>query len=137
MIKKLLQIYRSNPIWRQLLLYGIIGTLSSLLDFGIFTVCNIFFKLDPLISNVIGCLIGILFSFFCNYYLNFKAQSHFWRRLVVFFAIGSVGLIFSEIILHIGTNILLWNEYIVKFLSIFLVAALQFLLNKFITFKGV
>jgi len=137
MIKKLLTIYRSNPIWRQLLLYALIGGTCAMIDFGIFTLCNHFLALDPLVANIIGCVIGMLCSFFLNYYINFKANSHFLRRLLSFLTVGSIGLLFSELIMHIGANMIEANEYLVKFLSVFLVAALQFLLNKFITFKGV
>ena len=137
MIKKLLTIYRSNPIWRQLLLYALIGGTCAMIDFGIFSLCNHFLALDPLVANIIGCVIGMLCSFFLNYYINFKANSHFLRRLLSFLTVGSIGLLFSELIMHIGANMIELNEYLVKFLSVFLVAALQFLLNKFITFKGV
>ncbi|MBQ3095231.1 MAG: GtrA family protein [Clostridia bacterium] len=137
MIKKLLTIYRSNPIWRQLLLYALIGGTCAMIDFGIFSLCNHFLALDPLVANIIGCVIGMLCSFFLNYYINFKANSHFLRRLLSFLTVGSIGLLFSELIMHIGANMIEANEYLVKFLSVFLVAALQFLLNKFITFKGV
>ena len=137
MIKKLLTIYRSNPIWRQLLLYALIGGTCAMIDFGIFSLCNHFLALDLLVANIIGCVIGMLCSFFLNYYINFKANSHFLRRLLSFLTVGSIGLLFSELIMHIGANMIELNEYLVKFLSVFLVAALQFLLNKFITFKGV
>jgi len=137
MIKKLLTIYRSNPIWRQLLLYALIGGTCAMIDFGIFTLCNHFLALDPLVANIIGCVIGMLCSFFLNYYINFKANSHFLRRLLSFLTVGSIGLLFSELIMHIGANMIEANEYLVIFLSVFLVASLQFLLNKFITFKGV
>ena len=137
MIKKLLTIYRSNPIWRQLLLYALIGGTCAMIDFGIFSLCNHFLALDPLVANIIGCVIGMLCFFFLNYYINFKANSHFLRRLLSFLTVGSIGLLFSELIMHIGANMIELNEYLVKFLSVFLVAALQFLLNKFITFKGV
>jgi len=137
MIKKLLTIYRSNPIWRQLLLYALIGGTCAMIDFGIFTLCNHFLALDPLVANIIGCVIGMLCSFFLNYYINFKANSHFLRRLLSFLTVGSIGLLFSELIMHIGANMIEANETLVIFLSVFLVASLQFLLNKFITFKGV
>ena len=137
MIQKLIKIYKSNPIWRQLLLYGLIGGTCAAIDFGVFSLCNHFLSLDPLISNVIGCSVGMLCSFFLNYYVNFRANSHFLRRLITFLAIGTVGLLFSEVIMHVGTNIIDANEYLVKFCSVFMVAALQFVLNKFVTFKGV
>lgn len=137
MIKKLLTIYRSNPIWRQLLLYGLIGGTCAMIDFGIFSLCNHFLSLDPLVANIIGCVVGMLCSFFLNYYLNFKANSHFVRRLLSFLTVGTLGLLFSELIMHVGANLLSANEYLVKICSVFLVAALQFVLNKFITFKGV
>lgn len=137
MIKKLLAVYRSNPIWRQLLLYAVIGGTCAGIDFCVFSLCNHFLPINPLVSNCIGCIVGMLCSFFLNYYINFRANSHFWRRLVSFLIVGSIGLLFSEIIMHVGANLLSANEYLTKLLSLVLVAALQFILNKFITFKGV
>lgn len=135
MISKLFRLYRSRPIYRQILLYAVIGAFCVAVDFCTFSIFNHFFRLDPLVSNIIGCLAGMICSFFLNCFVNFKTSTHFLRRFVIFITVGSIGLGVSELIMHLGTNVLAANEYLIKLFSVVLVAALQFVLNKFITFR--
>lgn len=103
----MLKILKQSSIIKQIILYGFIGALSSGLDLLIFTLfTNI--GINVYISNFISINVGIICSFFLNSYFNFKLTG------------GNV--------FHIG-------EFITKVISIFIVAAFQFVLNKLITFK--
>jgi putative flippase GtrA len=58
-------------------------------------------------------------------------------RGIKFFAVGYIGLALSMLIMHIGAKTFGIKEVIVKLFSIFVVAAVQFVLNKLFTFKKV
>lgn len=121
--------------FRNLILYGIIGSFTSFLDFCVFTVLASCFGMYYLLSNCISVLVGITTSFILNRAYNFKVKDHYKRRFVVFLAVGLCGLLLSNAILYLGIDKFQGDEVFVKLASIVLVVGFQFLLNKFVTFK--
>lgn len=121
--------------FRNLILYGIIGSFTSFLDFCVYTVLSQYAGIYYLVANCISVLIGITTSFVLNRKYNFKVKDHVGQRFSVFLAVGLCGLLLSNIILYVGNDILAANELIVKLASIVLVVGFQFILNKFVTFK--
>lgn len=121
--------------FRDLILYGIIGCCASGLDFVIYTILVKYICVYYIYANSISVLAGISTSFILNRKYNFKVKDHTVRRFSIFLSVGLMGLILSNIILYICISIIDLNELVSKFLSIVLVVFLQFLLNKFITFK--
>jgi putative flippase GtrA len=119
---------------RELFLYGIIGGFSAGLD----SVCFILLRnlnINLYLSNFASINLGITVSFFLNTFLNFKMPTKLLVRTFKFFSIGYAGLLFSMFILHIGVDVFKWKDVSVKIISVFLVAMLQFILNKCITFR--
>ena len=121
--------------FRHLILYGIIGSCTATLDFLIFTALTHFFSSHYIISNGISCTIGILCSFFLNRKYNFKVTDHTLRRMVIFFSIGLFGLLLSNAILYVTIDKWHWNKLTAKLASIVIVVLIQFVLNKYISFR--
>lgn len=132
MMKVIIKLYRK---FRNLILYGIIGSFTSGLDFCVFTVLSRFLDVHYLLANFISVLVGITTSFVLNRTYNFKVKDRSKQRFVIFLIIGLCGLCLSNLILWIGIEQLYENKNIVKLASIILVVGFQFLLNKFVTFK--
>ncbi len=127
-----LQIYNR---FRNLILYGIIGASCAALDFGIYTVFCHFDIMPYLWANVISIHVGIFTSFVLNRQLNFKVKNKTALRFLSFYTVGLVGLGISELMLYMMVTVAGWNELICKLISIVVVALVQFILNKYITFK--
>ena len=121
--------------FRNLILYGIIGSFTSFLDFCVFTALTSLTSLHYLIANCISVLVGITTSFLLNRSYNFKVKDHYKRRFMIFLSVGLSGLVLSNIILYFGIDLMHIDELVVKLASIILVVGFQFLLNKFVTFK--
>lgn len=121
--------------FRNLILYGIIGSCTATLDFLIFTALTQGLNLYYIIANIISCSTGILCSFLLNRKYNFKVTDHTFRRLLIFVVVGITGMLLSSLILHITIEQLQWNELISKLVSIVIVVLFQFLLNKHISFR--
>lgn len=121
--------------FRTLILYGLIGCLSSTLDFAVFTILTKGVGCYYLLANCISVLVGITTSFFLNRTYNFKVKDKTVRRFSMFLTIGLCGLLLSNVILWIGIDRLALNSIIVKLVSIGLVVFFQFLANKYITFR--
>ena len=80
-------------------------------------------------------MIGIFTSFTLNRTVNFKVTDKVAVRFGLFFVIGMFGLALSNAILWVGIDTYHFSETLTKLVSIFVVAFIQFLFNKFITFK--
>ncbi|MCL2078777.1 MAG: GtrA family protein [Oscillospiraceae bacterium] len=118
---------------RQVLLYAVIGGTSALLDFILFTLFYKQFGINEYLANGISIHAGIAMSFILNRKFNFKKNDRILFRSISFYLTGLFGLALSQGILWLGT-IMLLPVITVKLISIFIVAAIQFVVNKIITF---
>lgn len=121
--------------FHHLILYGIIGSFSSGLDFAIYTILVQVVGLQYLIANCVSVLGGITTSFILNRNYNFKIKDKTKQRFTIFLSVGLCGLMLSNLILYICIDELHFNKLASKLLSIVLVVFFQFLVNKYLTFK--
>jgi putative flippase GtrA len=122
------------PLFRQIVMYGMIGSFSAGLDSVAFIGLRAI-KVNLFAANFAGINLGILSSFLLNTFLNFRVKDKIKMRMMKFYTVGYAGLFLSMIVMHIGANIFGIKELLVKITSIFIVAAFQFILNKLFTFK--
>lgn len=132
MKKAILQLYDR---FRNLILYGCIGAFCAVLDFGVYTLLCHFDIMPYLWANVISIHVGIFTSFLLNRQFNFKVKNKTALRFLSFYTVGLVGLGISELMLYLMVTVASWDELICKLISIVVVALVQFILNKYITFK--
>ena len=132
---RILGLSRLYQRFRNLILYGIIGSFTSALDFAVFTMLSKYIGIHYIVANCISVLIGISISFALNRSINFKVKDKTGKRFLIFLTVGVCGLLLSNVILYVGIDMLSGDELIVKLASIVLVVGFQFILNKFITFK--
>lgn len=121
--------------FRNLILYGIIGGFCAALDFGIYTILCYLDIIPYLWANVVSIHAGIFTSFALNRSINFKVKDKTAVRFVSFYSVGLAGLGISELMLYLMVTVGGLNEVLCKLLSIIVVALVQFVLNKYITFK--
>lgn len=124
----------SLKLIKEIFLYGIIGGISAGLDSIAFaSIAKL--GVNIYIANFISINLGIITSFMLNTYLNFRVKDNIKRRMMSFFGVGYIGMVISTLILYVGNDI--WGLHImfVKITSVVIVAAVQFILNKFITYK--
>ena len=120
--------------YRNIILYGIIGGLSAGLDFLVYSLlCKS--GLHFQVANVISVHCGIFCSFILNRHYNFKIKDKTLLRFLSFYVIGLIGLALSASLLYVLVDVSSWNEIYAKLVTIVAVALVQFVLNKFITFK--
>ena len=67
--------------------------------------------------------------------MNFKKKDEVGKRAIKFFGVGYIGLILSMLIMWVGVDVLNQKQMLVKIGSVVFVAAVQYLLNKFVTYK--
>lgn len=142
--------------FRQLVKYGIVGVVGLIIDMGVFYLLVKRFSvhypfssfisdmlggnmsvgmLDILISNIISSTLAIINNFLLNSYFTFKVTDQKLKRFASFASIAVMGLVISSLLLTLFIGIMKIDDMISKVLAIFIVAAIQFGINKFFTFK--
>lgn len=121
--------------FRNLILYGIIGSFSAGVDFMIFYSLTKGLNIYYLYANIVSVTAGITISFLLNKKFNFKVEDKAVKRFLIFFTVGFSGLLLSLALLYVFIDVLALGKLISKLLSIILVVLLQFFANKFITFN--
>lgn len=143
---------------RQLVKYGLVGLVGLVIDMGLFYLLvnklavhypfseaiSSFLKrnmsvgmLDILISNIISQTLAVINNFMLNSYFTFKVTDNKIRRFLSFVSIAMVGMVISSMLLTLFIGIMGINDMVSKVFAILIVAAIQFMINKFFTFKEV
>lgn len=123
-----------KAFFRNLILYGIIGGISSGLDALVFALLVKGLGINQFIANTISIHCGIFLSFFLNSRYNFKKTDNFWGRFIPFYLTGLFGLVLSQGILWLG-GYLGADTIITKLVSIVIVALVQFFINRAVAFR--
>ncbi len=127
-------IKKYGPLLKEMILYGIIGATSAGVDTLLFHLLTSKLSVYSLYANIVSVIVGICISFTLNLFFNFKTKDHIGRRFLSFFLVGMFGLLLSEGILALGEHFS-WNILWTKIASVIIVAAVQYVLNKFISFR--
>ncbi len=86
-------------------------------------------------ANAIGYMAGTLISFVLNRVITFGVRDSAAKRLALFFMVAGLGYLASSSLLWLLVNGLAMDKLLAKALTLPLVVALQFGLNRKITFR--
>lgn len=124
---------------RETLSYVIVGGITTLLDWGIFTLLVKVFSLDHLLANIISTACAILFAFVANKYIVFRSlkrdKGTLLRELSRFAASRLFTFLLQELLLFITVNLLHFDSVIMKMATSILVIILNYFLSKLFIFK--
>lgn len=119
---------------RELFLYGVIGGSTAALDVVLFKVFHTV-GIPLLVANFMSVSTAVGTSFILNAKYNFKKTDNLHKRGAKFFSIGYFGWFVQSIILWVGVDHLGFRDIYVKVFAVFVAAAIQYVLNKFLTFR--
>lgn len=121
--------------FRNLILYGVIGSSSALLDFTIFTILTELCGIYYLIANCVSVTCGLTNSFILNRKYNFKVKDKTLKRAAMFFFVGFCGLLINSTLLYVFINYAHFITSVAKLCAIVIEVLLQFTVNSLVTFK--
>ena len=122
---------------RRFIHYCVIGATGVTLDFSIYSLLlkSQWFNCHYQAANAIGYASGTLLSFFLNAHFNFKTRDWLALRLASFCAVAALGYAASAGSLQILIAELDWDKRLSKLATLVLVLALQYNLNRAISFR--
>lgn len=121
--------------FRELILYGMIGGFSAALDFGVYTLLVSCLAVHYIAANSLSVLAGIVTSFTLNRNYNFRVRDRTPVRFASFLTVGLVGMAVSNAVLWLLVTRLALDALLSKLLAVVVVAAMQFVANKYVTFR--
>lgn len=142
---------------RELVKYGIVGSVGMVIDMGVFYLLAIKLSvqypfsvyirevlgdkialhvIDADISHVISSLLAITNNFILNSYFTFKVTDNKFQRFMSFVGIAAIGLVVSTMLITLFVGKFKIDEMYAKIIATCFVAAMQFVVNKFVTFKS-
>ena len=124
---------------KELILYGICGALTTILDIGIFWVLANIANLHYLAANAIAWILAITFSFLVNKYYVFESKS-FARKVWVkeaaeFFGARGLSCVVDMGGMFLLVSILGINKNYAKLFINLVVIVINYILSKFWIFK--
>lgn len=141
---------------KELIKYGIVGVIGLIIDMGIYYLLvrklethypfSISIKelfglgmsvrmIDILISNIISQTLAIINNFILNSYFTFKVTNNKLKRFSSFVGVAAIGMIISSALLTLFIEKIGLSDMFAKILAILIVALIQFIINKYLTFK--
>ena len=155
MKQQISNLIKSDSI-KQLVKYGLVGVVGLVIDMGVYyllvTKYSVHYPfsvhistllggrmsvgmLDILISNIISSTLAVINNFILNSYFTFKVTDNKLKRFSSFAGIALVGMVISSMLLTLFIGVMKMDDMLAKAFAIFIVAAIQFIINKFFTFK--
>lgn len=128
-----LQMWASAKI-RQFVFYLVCGGTGVTVDLTCYSAL-VFSGVEYQVANAIGYAAGTMVSFFLNRHFTFKTYDKTMRRLASFLAAAGVGYLISSAMLWTLVEKLTIHPVPSKLMTLVVVLAVQFLVNRALTFR--
>ncbi len=127
-MKKLTQ----NNLFAQIMKFGVVGGAAFLIDYAILIICKEIFHLNVLLSAAIAFTISVIFNYIASVKWVFVVDEKNSKKknFILFISFSIIGLIITEIIMYIGTDIIKISYLIVKILATAIVMIFNFITRK-------
>lgn len=136
MINKLLAIYHSNELYRQVLRFGIVGVLSAAGEFGLLILLVEKFGLGYMQANFIAFCFVVIANYIASRLWIFGAGSFSKGvEFVSFFVVVLIGLGINQLSMYFWVESFALDYRIAKILALALVIIWNFLAKKYFVFR--
>lgn len=90
-----------KKLMEQIIKFGIIGVISFLIDFAIFSLLNYALHVDYLIASFFGFVISVIFNYLLSMRYVFVRKDNADKRIefLIFVALSAVGLGINELVI--------------------------------------
>jgi putative flippase GtrA len=127
---------KNNKSIIQFIKFGIVGVSNTLLTAATIWILLKMFHCSDYISNLIGYLIGLTNSFIWNRKWTFESKSKVGNTVFKFIVTFAISYLFQLGNLYLLLHITHIDSYISQLLSIVVYTCINFVLNKYYTFKN-
>lgn len=121
-----------NQLFAQIVKFGFVGGLAFLIDYSILIMCKELLHFDVLLSAAIAFTISVIFNYLASVKWVFEVdqEKSTKRNFILFIVFSIIGLILTEMIMYIGTEIAGISYLIVKIFATAIVMVFNFITRK-------
>lgn len=124
---------RTNNLFSQLIRFGIVGLISTLIDFAVLTILTELFGIHYLTSAAIGFIVSTLFNYLAS--MSYVFNSRFndgnkKKELLIFLLLSIIGLGLNQLFMWIFVEVLQLFYVIAKVCATILVMGWNFVSRK-------
>lgn len=121
-----------KKLFEQIIKFGIVGGLAFLIDYGIMVLGKEVFKFDVLVAAGFGFTVSVIFNYIASvkWVFNVNENNSKSKQFITFIIFSIIGLIITEIIMYIGTDIIKISYLIVKVGATLIVMVFNFITRK-------
>lgn len=127
---------KNNRIFIQFLKFAIVGISNTLLTGLTIWILLSVFQYSNYLANILGYVIGLINSFVWNQRWTFSNSSKAKNTILKFIVTFAVSYLFQLGNLYLLLHFTHINSYICQLISIIIYTCINFLLNKYYTFKS-
>lgn len=128
--------------YKELVLYGVVGVMTTIINLGIFYIASLFLGKELIainIANILAWVGGVSFAFIANKLVVFKSKSFekgkLIKEILSFVAARVASLGFEVLVLNVGIGLLEIDEMVCKVVAQVGIILMNYVLSKYIIFK--
>ena len=125
--------------YRELVLYGIFGVLTTLVNWGLYWLLADALHMHYMAATFFAQVLAILFAYFTNRRWVFESKEHGARavamEMVRFFAARGVSLVMDMLFMFVGVDLLHVDDKLVKVVSSVAVVIANYVFSKLFVFR--
>lgn len=128
MINKL----KNNKLFMQIFKFGFVGGIAFIIDYAVLIFCKEVLNLDVLISAGIAFSVSVVFNYILSikWVFDVNKEKSKSKNFILFIVFSIIGLILTEVIMHVGVKMLYFNYLIVKIVATAIVMVFNFITRK-------
>ncbi|MBP3489047.1 MAG: GtrA family protein [Roseburia sp.] len=124
--------------YRELLLYGIFGVLTTLINIVVYSLCYERIGISNVASNVTAWILSVLFAFVTNKIWVFDSKSTelpvLLREAASFFGCRLATGLLDLAIMYVTVDVMAWNSMLMKCISNVIVIVVNYIASKLVIF---
>ena len=121
-----------SKLFKQILKFGVVGGIAFVIDYVTLIICKEFIGLSVLLSTAIAFTVSVIFNYILSikYVFDVDENKSSKRNFILFIIFSILGLILTEIIMWLGTDVLNIYYLIVKIFATGVVMVFNFVTRK-------
>lgn len=121
-----------SKLFQQIFKFVIVGGIAFIIDYGIMVISKELLGFSILLSAGLGFTISVIFNYIASikWVFDVNKEKDEKKNFVLFIIFSVIGLILTEVIMFVGTNIINISYLIVKIAATAIVMVFNFITRK-------
>ena len=137
-VKKCLKLFhlkvnsKTEKLLIQIFKFGIVGGIAFIIDYLSLIICKEVFHLNNLLSAAIAFTISVIYNYIASvkWVFDVNKEKNEKTNFIIFIVLSIVGLIITEIIMWLGSDVMGISYLIVKIVATAIVMVFNFITRK-------